>query len=183
MSSLNLKYGLALIAFLLVSSAQATTIAIIDSGTDLNHKDLSAKKWFNPKDIDDAVDNDDNGFIDDVNGWNFADGNNRLFEKKYLGTFSQDVYTFFEVQTRILKGEATEADKEWMNAARANPKLIAELGTFGNFVHGSHVAGIAAKNADAAKLMILKLIPTKAIGSGSVRGIINTDPMLAREFN
>src|SRR5690606_12980503 len=100
-----------------------------------------------------------NGYIDDVNGWNFADGNNRLYEKKFLGTFSPDVYKFFEVQTRIIKGEATEADRAWMASARGNPALIKELNTFGNFVHGTHVAGISARDADAAKLMILKLIP------------------------
>lgn len=178
----NMKNGLALAALLLMSSAQATTIAIIDSGTDLNHKDLSAKKWFNPKDVDDAVDNDDNGFIDDVNGWNFADSNNKLYEKKFLGTFSPDAYKFFEVQLRIIKGEATEADKAWMAAARANPALLKELSVFGNFVHGTHVAGIAARDADAAKLMILKIIPTKVMGNGSVRGLMDTDPVLRVQF-
>jgi subtilisin family serine protease len=184
MNTLNVKSGLMLATLLILSPAQASTIAIIDSGTDLNHSELSNKKWFSAKDIDDAVDNDDNGYIDDVNGWNFADSNNKLYDKKFLGTFSADTYKFFEVQTRILKGEGTEQDKAWMTAARSNQKLISELGVFGNFVHGTHVAGISAKNADQAKLMILKLIPTKAMGSGkgSVSGIINTDPVLNHEF-
>lgn len=182
MNALNLKNGLTLAALLLMSSAQATTIAVIDSGTDLNHKDLNAKKWFNPKDIDDAVDNDDNGYIDDVNGWNFADSNNKLYDKKFLNTFSSDTYKFFEVQTRLLKGEGTEEDKAWMTAARSNQALIKELGVFGNFVHGTHVAGISARDAEAAKLMILKIIPTKAMGLNSVGGIINTNPALRAEF-
>jgi subtilisin family serine protease len=151
-----------LIALGFTHAANASVIAIIDSGTDLNHKELTNKKWVNAKDIDDAVDNDDNGYIDDVNGWNFADNNNKLFEKQYLGTFSPDVYKFFEVQTRLLKGEGTTADREWMTAARSNTKLISELGVFGNFVHGTHVAGITAKNADAAQIMVLKIIPTKS---------------------
>lgn len=146
---------------LLGGSVQAAKIAVIDSGTDLSHNDLKNKKWFNAKDIDDAVDNDDNGLIDDVNGWNFAENNNKLYDKKYLGTFSADVYKFFEVQTRMMKGEATDSDREWMTAARGNQQLIAELGTFGNFVHGTHVAGITAKNADLAEVMVLKIIPTK----------------------
>jgi subtilisin family serine protease len=151
----------------IASTAHATTIAIIDSGTDLTHKELKGKEWSNAKDIDDAVDNDDNGYIDDVHGWNFADSNNKLIDKQYLGTFSPDVYKFFEVQTRMLKGEGTAEDTAWMNAARGNSKLIAELGTFGNFVHGTHVAGITAKNADAAKIMVLKIIPTKSpLGGG-----------------
>jgi cell wall-associated protease len=144
------------------SSAQATVIAVIDSGTDLGHSQLVQKKWTNLKDVDDAVDNDDNGYIDDVHGWNFADSNNKLFDRKLVGTFSKDVYKFFEVQNRMLKGEATEEDRQWMAAARNNSELIAELGVFGNFVHGTHVAGIAAQNADAAQVMGLKIIPTKS---------------------
>lgn len=151
----------------LITQANATTIAIIDSGTDLTHNDLMSKKWFNAKDIDDAVDNDDNGYIDDVSGWNFAEQNNKLVDRKYVGTFSKDVYRFFEIQTRMLKGEATTADTEWMKQARSNEKLIGELGVFGNFVHGTHVAGIAAKNAPDAKIMVLKIIPTKSPIGGS----------------
>ena len=158
-----MKLFVLLIALFGISmNAKAATIAIIDSGTDLIHKDLVNKKWVNPIDIDDAVDNDDNGYIDDINGWNFADGNNKLIDRQYLGTFSKDVYTFFEVQTRLLKGEGTAEDKAWMQAARGNTKLISELGTFANFVHGTHVAGLAAKNADDAKIMVLKIIPTKS---------------------
>ena len=153
---------IALLGFLSVNSARATVIAIIDSGTDLKHKELSSKKWVNPIDIDDGVDNDDNGYIDDLHGWNFAENNNKLVDYKYLGTFSQDVYKYFEVQTRLLRGTATQADKEWMKAARENHKLIEELGVFGNFVHGTHVAGIAAKGAEHAQIMALKIMPTKS---------------------
>jgi len=147
---------------LMSSNAHATVIAVIDSGTDLSHNDLKNKMWTNPIDIDDGVDNDDNGYIDDIHGWNFAENNNKLYDKSFLGTFSPDVYKFFEVQTRLLKGLGTDDDRAWMNAARGNSALIAELGTFGNFVHGTHVAGITAKNADKAQVMVLKIIPTKS---------------------
>jgi subtilisin family serine protease len=149
------------ILVLVSSTANATKIAVIDSGTDLSHNDLKAKKWFNPKDIDDAVDNDDNGLIDDINGWNFAENNNKLYDKTLVGKFSPDTYKFFEVQTRLLKGLGTQEDKDWMNAARSNEALLSELSIFGNFVHGSHVAGIAAKGAEKAEVMVLKIIPTK----------------------
>ena len=158
---------------LLGGTAHATKIAVIDSGTDLSHNDLKNKKWTNPIDIDDAVDNDDNGLIDDVNGWNFADNNNKLYDKSFLGTFSPDVYKFFEVQTRLIKGLGTDADREWMKAARSNDALISELGTFGNFVHGTHVAGITAKNADQAEVMVLKIIPTRKAAGGHKAEFVN----------
>ena len=52
---------------------KAVTIAIIDSGVDLSHTDLSANRWINPGEIaGNGVDDDRNGYIDDINGYNFA---------------------------------------------------------------------------------------------------------------
>jgi hypothetical protein len=142
--------------------AHAAVITIIDSGTDLNHPQLSGKGWVNDADPDDAIDNDDNLLIDDTHGWNFADNNNKLYDKKLKGTFSQDVYTFFDVQLRFLMGTATQADSDWMNAHRSDAKFITELETFANWVHGTHVAGLTAKDAKQAQVMPLKIIPTQA---------------------
>jgi len=68
------------------SSGEDIVIAVIDNGFDLNHEDLKENIWVNPKEIaNDGIDNDSNGFIDDVNGWNFirSDGS---FTKKNHGT-------------------------------------------------------------------------------------------------
>ncbi len=47
-------------------------IAVIDSGIDLDHPDLAANIWTNPGEIPgNGIDDDLNGFIDDVNGWDF----------------------------------------------------------------------------------------------------------------
>ena len=48
-------------------------VGVIDEGIDKNHPDLGANIWTNPAEIaGDGIDNDSNGFIDDVNGYNFA---------------------------------------------------------------------------------------------------------------
>lgn len=48
-------------------------IAIVDTGVDWQHEDLKANIWKNPGEIpDDGIDNDQNGFIDDVRGWSFV---------------------------------------------------------------------------------------------------------------
>ena len=53
------------------------TIAIIDSGTDWQHEDLIGNMWKNPNEIEgNGIDDDENGFIDDIHGWNFAKNNN-----------------------------------------------------------------------------------------------------------
>jgi subtilisin family serine protease len=53
-----------------------TIIAIIDTGVDYNHPDLFNNMWRNPGELPDGIDNDGNGYIDDIFGWDFADGDN-----------------------------------------------------------------------------------------------------------
>ncbi|MFH1233435.1 MAG: S8 family serine peptidase [Patescibacteria group bacterium] len=48
-------------------------IAIIDSGVQINHPDLASSIWVNKKEIpNNNIDDDNNGYIDDINGWDFV---------------------------------------------------------------------------------------------------------------
>ncbi|WP_166922018.1 S8 family serine peptidase [Flavobacterium poyangense] len=52
-------------------------VAIIDTQADINHEDLQGQLWINPKEIpNNAIDDDKNGYIDDINGWNFTANKN-----------------------------------------------------------------------------------------------------------
>lgn len=63
------------------------TIAIIDTGIDHNHSDLKANLWTNPGEIaGDGIDNDGNGVIDDVHGYNAFDNNGQTMDKQGHGT-------------------------------------------------------------------------------------------------
>lgn len=54
-------------------------VAVIDSGVDVNHEDLQGKIWKNAGEIaNDGIDNDGNGYVDDVFGWNFIGGSNGM---------------------------------------------------------------------------------------------------------
>jgi len=51
---------------------QQIIVAVIDGGVDINHEDLKGKIWTNKKEIPgNGIDDDQNGYVDDVNGWNF----------------------------------------------------------------------------------------------------------------
>jgi serine protease len=54
-------------------------IAVLDDGTALSHPDLNDNLWVNPGEIaNDGIDNDQNGYIDDIFGWNFVSNNNSV---------------------------------------------------------------------------------------------------------
>jgi hypothetical protein len=58
-------------------TGQGVTVAVIDSGVDINHADLRNNIWRNTREIaNNGVDDDRNGYIDDVFGWNFGIGQN-----------------------------------------------------------------------------------------------------------
>ena len=59
---------------------RSVVVAIIDTGVDYNHQEFSGAMWTNPGEIPgDGIDNDGNGYVDDVHGWNFYSGNSQIF--------------------------------------------------------------------------------------------------------
>jgi len=60
-----------------------TIVAIIDTGVDYRHEDLQNVLWVNKGEIPgNGIDDDNNGYVDDVNGWNFYDDNNVIYNGK-----------------------------------------------------------------------------------------------------
>lgn len=112
-------------------------VAVIDSGVDIEHEDLVDAIWQNPKEIPgNGIDDDNNGYIDDINGWNFiggADGSQvgaDTFEetrayaelrKKYgniedpssLGKKEKEEYALFQKYGNKIEQQAASAKKEY----------------------------------------------------------------------
>lgn len=58
-----------------LKQAGEVIVAVIDSGVDINHEDLQGKIWVNTNEIpNNGIDDDNNGYIDDIHGWNFLGG-------------------------------------------------------------------------------------------------------------
>ncbi len=66
---------------------QGVIVAVLDTGVDRSHTDLLGSVWQNSDEVaGDGRDNDGNGYVDDVYGWNFADGNANTFDTNGHGT-------------------------------------------------------------------------------------------------
>jgi subtilisin family serine protease len=55
-------------------------VGIIDEGIQFGHPDLAGQVWTNPHDLADGRDNDGNGYVDDVRGWDFANNDNSIYD-------------------------------------------------------------------------------------------------------
>lgn len=62
------------------TGSSSVYVGIIDEGVMFSHSDLGANMWVNPFDPVDGVDNNGNGYIDDVRGWDFDGNNNSTYD-------------------------------------------------------------------------------------------------------
>jgi len=74
-------------AWSVTTGATDAVIAVLASGIDLQHPDLQGQIWTNPGENPcNGLDDDGNGFVDDVHGWNFVGDNNDVTDDSAVGT-------------------------------------------------------------------------------------------------
>jgi thermitase len=92
----GLKISDALKARGITEGSKDVVVAVVDTGMDINHKDLKNNLWTNPGEsgvdkngadkASNGVDDDKNGFIDDIHGWDFVTNSNRVNDNHGHGT-------------------------------------------------------------------------------------------------
>jgi cell wall-associated protease len=105
-------------------------VAVIDSGIDTLHEDLKPVLWRNPKEIPgNGIDDDKNGYIDDINGWNFIggkDGRNVKEDSYEAARVYHTLKTKWEGKTAA--DAITKTDKiEFANYTRAKEKTVGDV--------------------------------------------------------
>ncbi|HAC65800.1 MAG TPA: peptidase S8 [Cyanothece sp. UBA12306] len=68
-------------------TGEGIVVAVLDTGVDVNHQDLDDNIWVNTGEIaGNGIDDDGNGYVDDVYGWNFSEDNNNILDLEGHGT-------------------------------------------------------------------------------------------------
>ena len=106
-------------------------VGVVDSGVDIDHVDLKGKIWTNPKEIaGNGIDDDNNGYIDDIHGWNFlGDAENENKELTRIvkrGDDGSEVYQLAKAEYDKEMAEALES-KENVDFIFKADKTIADF--------------------------------------------------------
>ena len=162
---------------------RASVLAVVDTGVDINHIDIAPAVWINPLDLaGNDYDEDGNGFLNDVNGWNFAENNEVLIERRYVKYLTPEMKRFFKIQSDMSSGNISYEDIKWAKSQLKDKRFLRSMVIYSNFMHGTHVAGIAVKGTTDARLLTVKL---NTAGSSSMlrakTGEIKSDGMLLKE--
>lgn len=84
-------------------TGKGVIVAVIDTGLDINHPYFAGKIWNNEKEIaGNGIDDDANGYIDDVNGWNFSGLNNNVFDDNNHGTHVAGIINQVALDAKIM---------------------------------------------------------------------------------
>lgn len=165
-------------------------IAIHDSGIDPAVFAENGQMWVNPGEVpDDKVDNDGNGFVDDVHGIAFDKEGHRTTGDLYplsdeqLAAYPEALDLtkgLSDLQAAVDSPEAQSTRQRMQALTREEYKPFVEnLSLYGNYTHGTHVAGIAAAGNPAVRLLNVRItfgheiLPDQPTLAKSLRSVRN----------
>ncbi|MDX1419518.1 MAG: S8 family peptidase, partial [Rubricoccaceae bacterium] len=155
---------------------RTVVVAVIDSGVDIEHEDLAGQIWTNEDEIPgNGLDDDGNGYADDVHGWNFIGGPDGRHVK----------YDTFELAREVARLRREAAATNVAPEARARlveleAELAAERAEYEGYV--AQLGGIApvVQRADALVRDHFQLADADAYTTEDLQALATDDPALAQ---
>lgn len=146
-------------------SLQASTLGLLDSGADSLNDTLEKHLRINKAELKGRknVDDDKNGYVDDIRGWNFIEENARPFDDANYGKFEEVFYKYYRVREKKALETWSPKEEAWYKSMRKDEEFLARLKKFRSFIHGSHVAGIAMRR-DHKRFGPLNFVNVKYLG-------------------
>lgn len=134
-------------------------VAVIDAGVDIYHEDLKENIWTNTAEIKgNGIDDDKNGYIDDVHGWNFlgnSEGENidaATLEKTRLLRDLSYITNKSETETQLYNKLKTEVNDELEEVNKMLPNIKAAKENIESaYAYLSHLSGQPINNHDDVK--------------------------------
>ena len=143
-----------------VTGDETQVIAILDTGVDWTHPDLAANIWQNKNEIEgNGQDNDGNGFIDDIRGWDFINNDNNPMDDNSHGTHVAGIAAAVGDNGIGIAGVNWKAKimpiKVFQSSGRGDAATIAQGVTYAvnngatvlNMSFGSYAESLTLKNA------------------------------------
>jgi cell wall-associated protease len=151
-------------------TSETIIVAVIDGGTDVDHEDLKNIIWTNPGEIpDNGIDDDKNGYIDDVHGWSFLGGKN--------GDINYEATELARMYMRMSKKFKN------VNPSALNPQDAAEYKEFEQRIKPEYKKAQAEAEAQAEQFSLLLDFITKVkkqsggvFNKGAVKAYIPDGP-------
>jgi cell wall-associated protease len=117
-------------------STETVIVAVIDSGVDVEHEDLAGKIWVNADEIaGNGIDDDNNGFIDDVHGWNFLGNTNG---ENVDGANLEKTRIFRELDEKFADSDGAgltgEAKEEYDLYTKVKAEITSEKGMYTQYI-------------------------------------------------
>lgn len=147
--------------------ATPVTLAVWDSGVDTAIFKKTGQLWTNDKEIpNNGIDDDQNGYVDDVHGIAYDLDSNRTPDALYpIGDFSEDeaglqrlIKGLGDIQFNVDSDAATEVRQRLAALPQEDVKdFLESLSIYGNYSHGTHVAGIATEDNPFARLLTTRM--------------------------
>ncbi|WP_316808071.1 S8 family serine peptidase [Pedobacter agri] len=154
-------------------TSKKVLVAVIDAGVDINHEDLKSIVWTNKKEIPgNGIDDDGNGYIDDIHGWNFlgsADGKTNI--EFATSEDDREYVRLSKVYEHTDTTKLNAADKKYFN-------LVKRKSALAQSIRSLEGAKNLASKVDSIDRYFRKTFPNKVV---TIQTLYDTRPEFEKD--